>query len=266
MAGWEQRERKILEAISEYGEKGQRPRFTDIIQSTGLTSPEAELGFQALLDSGYVTGTDGRSYDGFDYLNIRLLPPGLQALGLWQAGPNINSPSAPGEITPDRTLSLFISHSSKDSDFVLSLIGLLRSALRLPAREIRCTSIDGYRLPVGAHTKEHLRVEIHRAEAFIGVISPNSLKSAYVMFELGARWGAGKHLAPVLAPDTSPAVLEGPLSDINALKGDDPAQLHQLVVDLASHLGLQAEAPHVYQREVDNIAAHTRFNDYSGYH
>lgn len=56
-------------------------------------------------------------------------------------------------------LSVFISHSSNDRNFVVLLIHLLRSALNIPAEEIRCTSVDGYRLPAGANAAEQLRRE-----------------------------------------------------------------------------------------------------------
>jgi hypothetical protein len=63
-------------------------------------------------------------------------------------------------------------------------------------------SIDGYRLPGGADTDIQLRQEVHEADAFIGVISSHSISSLYVAFELGARWGAGRPLIPLITPIT----------------------------------------------------------------
>jgi hypothetical protein len=51
-----------------------------------------------------------------------------------------------------RGLSIFISHSSKDGDLALALIELLKAGLALAADQIRCSSVDGYRLPVGVNT------------------------------------------------------------------------------------------------------------------
>src|SRR5215510_4038610 len=99
---------------------------------------------------------------------------------------------------------LFISHSSKDLQLVRALIDLLRSALSISPEDLRCTSLDGYRLPAGVGTDDQLRLEVHDADAFIGVISYHSLQSLYVVFELGARWGARKHLVPLLAPGVTP--------------------------------------------------------------
>jgi hypothetical protein len=155
-------------------------------------------------------------------------------------------------ITP--VLKLFVSHSSKDTELVKLLISLLRSALNLKTTEIRCTSVDGYRLSGGANTMDDLRREVHDAQAFIGVISPASLDSLYVAFELGARWGAHKHLLPILVPGADPKMLSGPLAGINALRCDRAGQLHQLIDDLAKQLDLTAEPPAAFQDQIDQIA------------
>lgn len=257
---WDEREGPILRALSKFERSGIRPNFKDIVRTTGLQETAAEFGLESLLDAGYVAGIDSRSMDGFDYLELRLLPLGRQAIGEWYHAPHSDS----DQITSDEggvALRLFISHSSRDAAFVSLLISLLRNALSLPAREIRCTSVDGYRLPAGANTKEQLRYEIHQASTFIGIISDSSLQSSFVMFELGARWGANKHLAPVLAPDVEPSVLRGPLQDFNALRGDSAAQLHQLIQDLAETLGINPSSPAAYQDSLERIlklSTHTR--------
>src|SRR5689334_1801967 len=81
-------------------------------------------------------------------------------------------------------MDIFISHSSKDAEIVQALIELIRSSLNTPAKRIRCTSINGYKLPIGVTTDEQLRTEIFGAKAFIGIISSASINSTYVLFEL----------------------------------------------------------------------------------
>ena len=91
-------------------------------------------------------------------------------------------------------IKIFISHSSEDIQLAEGIIDLLKNALRLSSKDIRCTSVDGYRLPGGAKTEEQLRNEVCSCETLIGLISPNATDSLYVLFELGARWGSNKHL------------------------------------------------------------------------
>ena len=58
------------------------------------------------------------------------------------------------------TRRVFISHSSKDIAVAKALVDLLRLAVGLNHRDIRCTSIDGYRLEVGADTDAELKKEL----------------------------------------------------------------------------------------------------------
>lgn len=151
-----------------------------------------------------------------------------------------------------RGLAIFISHSSKDADLALALIDLLEAGLALTATQIRCSSVDGYRLPVGVNTEGKLREEVNAAKVVVGLITPHSLSSYYVMFELGARWGANLFLAPVLA-GVKAGDLSGPLSLLNALSANNDAQLHQLLEDIARHLGLQVQPAASYIRNVTAV-------------
>lgn len=154
--------------------------------------------------------------------------------------------------TTHRGLSIFISHSSKDAEFAAALIDLLTAGLALRADQIRCSSVDGYRLPVGANTEGQVREEVNAARVVVGLITPSSLSSYYVMFELGARWGAGLLLAPLLA-GVKGRELSGPLSLLNALSASSDSQLHQLIGDIAKHLELERQPPESYMRNVKAV-------------
>lgn len=157
------------------------------------------------------------------------------------------------EKAPSMKIELFISHNSKDVAIAEALIDLFRSALVMPAETIRCTSVNGYRLSAGASTDDQLRQEVHEAKAFIGIVTPNSLKSAYVLFELGARWGARRHLAPLLALGVDPKALGKPLENLNALQASDTGQVQQLVTEVSRVLGREPQPPAVYQKNVDAV-------------
>lgn len=163
------------------------------------------------------------------------------------------SKSKESEPKAGKAVGIFISHSSEDLEFTRLLLALLGSALKLPAASIRCTSVDGHRLPGGADTDEQLRREVHDATAFIGVISAASMNSMYVAFELGARWGAERHLLPLLTPGADVSILSGPLSGINALRSDNQSQLHQMIGEVADLLGVNPEPAHAFQAEIDAL-------------
>lgn len=147
---------------------------------------------------------------------------------------------------------IFVSHSSKDVDLAKALINLLKSALGLPANQIRCSSVDGYRLPVGVNTENKLREEVKAAKVVIGLITPSSLTSHFVMFELGARWGAGLFLAPLLA-GVVPSELKGPLSLLNVLSADTQSKLIQFVEDIAKQLDINAQSTASYLDEINAV-------------
>lgn len=150
-------------------------------------------------------------------------------------------------------LDIFISHSSSDTIFVEKLIELLRSSLNISAQRIRCSSVDGYRLSVGVNTDEQLRKEVHDAEILIGVITPFSMKSAYVLFGLGARWGAKRKMFPVLACGADPSILGGPLKAVNSLDCNSVSQIHQLIDEISNTLQISKESPALYQNQIDQL-------------
>ena len=67
------------------------------------------------------------------------------------------------------SMKVFISHSSADVEIAKRIIKLLRVSLNLQPNDIRCTSVDGYKLPVGINTDETLKIEVHQSTAFIGM-------------------------------------------------------------------------------------------------
>ena len=161
--------------------------------------------------------------------------------------------STPAEGGSDM-LKVFISHSSNDAELAAGLVNLIRSALNLSAREIRCTSVEGYKLSGGADTDETIRDELLEAPVFVGLISDASFESAYVLFELGARWGAKKRLVPLLAHGVETSILKGPISGINALRCDKEADLYQFVGEASEHLEINAESPAAYQSLIKAVA------------
>ena len=145
-------------------------------------------------------------------------------------------------------IDVFISHSSEDARLAEALIVFLRDALSLEPSRIRCTSVDGYRLPAGANTENHLRAEIADAMYFLALITRASLRSPWVLIELGARWAAEKPLMPLLAKGATIESLQGPTASFNALRCDKETDMQQLVHEVATELGRVAPQPSVYRK------------------
>lgn len=181
---------------------------------------------------------------GYRYIDRQIVKVDLKK----QSTPRNHEP--PGATS---SMKVFISHSSADKYVAEAFVNLIRASLRLAARDIRCTSVDGYRLPGGADAADQLRQEVFESEVFVALLSPTSIASMFVMFELGARWGARKHLIPVLVRGLVPSALKPPLSAIHAVNGAEQGQLHQLLEDIASTLDLKLEPAAAYLASLEGF-------------
>ena len=167
---------------------------------------------------------------GNDYLERR-----TQETLLGASTKNTTKAQSPTTVKEEQDpLAIFISHSSKDKDIAELLIHLLKDALSLNVEDIRCSSVPGYTFEAGVSIEESVKREAFGAEAFVGLLTPNSLRSTWVLFELGARWGADKRIVPVLAKGSSVSDLDGPLPGSVLLNSSNEDELYQLVRDLAS--------------------------------
>jgi hypothetical protein len=120
-------------------------------------------------------------------------------------------------------------------------------------RSTRDSRQPGYRLEGGAKTDEQLLKESLGANVFIALLSQQSLRSTYVLFELGARWGADRHLFPLVVAGMSASELRPPLNGRNAHSAAIEDHLLQLVDEVASKLGLSLAKPSVYTAQVKEL-------------
>jgi hypothetical protein len=135
-------------------------------------------------------------------------------------------------------IKVFISHSSSDHDLVSAFVKALQEAVTLQDGDIRCTSLPGYRLRTGIGLSSTLRKELAEAQFVIGILTPESLESGSVMFELGAGWGMEKWVVPVVA-GVEYEDLPGPLKERSAADATNHAELEQLFQEMAEGLALK---------------------------
>lgn len=215
----------------------------ELREVTNLPTPDFEAADEYLLTSKICQGTMGGDV-GQRWLTVKGVD--YVKMSRTEKSEAITTPDQP-------TIDIFVSHSSKDARIAKALVLLLRAALNIPANRIRCTSVDGYRLRGGAHTDHELRRELKDAKVFVGLITRRSVQSTYVLFELGARWGAELPLVPMLVISSDQDLLRGPLGGFNALACDSRSQIHQLIDDVAVHLGVSSESAASYQDCVDEV-------------
>jgi Hypothetical protein (DUF2513)/TIR domain len=144
-----------------------------------------------LIDSGLVQGQTLKDHKGVvrGAAILNLTPQGHDFLDRLRKQPDNTSDSNGGNANID----IFVSHSKHDEEFARAVIELLIEALKIPRTHIRCASVVGHQLRGGMSIESKLRQEINASRVFLGLLTPKSLSSAYVMFELGARWGIKRY-------------------------------------------------------------------------
>lgn len=128
---------------------------------------------------------------------------------------------------------IFVSHRHKDEAVARALVNLLESAFQVDKEDVRCTSVQPYTLSPGDRTSERLRAEIRGAEVVLGLLSPDTAESKYVLAELGASWGANVPTFPLLVRGATFADVPEPLTERHSLSLEKEESCTQLVDEIA---------------------------------
>ena len=102
-------------------------------------------------------------------------------------------------------------------------------------------------------TGPQLQEELLKATVFIGLLTQDSLKSSYVLFELGARWGATTGLKPLVAAGLEVSAVKSPLREHHVQSCDLETDLHQFLYEIAERLGLELLRPHFYASQLRRL-------------
>jgi TIR domain len=132
------------------------------------------------------------------------------------------------------SVRVFISHSERDAELVGPMYDWLKCGLGLGDHEIRCTSIDkdagGNNVAV-----ESLRNDLEAADAVVGLLTSNSLRSHWVGMEMGASW-LKKCLCLIRGPGMMPRDLPAPLPAFTAVGYCEKQAMRGLLQKLASRM------------------------------
>lgn len=158
-----------------------------------------------------------------------------------------------------RSPRIFVSHAHDDADLAGRLVAVLRHGLcGIDAADLRCTSQSAHGLLPGEQLSSTLRSNVTAARAVVGLLTPHSLASPYVLFELGAAWGAG---VPIVAVRVGTARSAGPLDEYLSVSPTDEDAVEGLVLGVARAAGLQCERMSAFRpatRALLEMTRHTR--------
>jgi hypothetical protein len=141
---------------------------------------------------------------------------------------------------------IFISHSSKDANYVDVFVELLET-LGMTKGQIVCSSVPSYGIPLGENIYEWLVNEFQKSELHVVYIfSKNYYSSAAALNEMGAAWAMKHKWTGILLPGFSFEQLDGCIDKNQiSIKLDDPStvmlkqRLNELKDDLVSEFELE---------------------------
>ena len=154
---------------------------------------------------------------------------------------SVNPPEARN--TSSKELLLVVMHSSQDEALAEAISDLLKSALGLVSGQIRRHS-EGH-WPAGTKSQAAFPEELKASKLVVGLITPRSLASSSLMFDLGARWGAGLPVTLLLA-EVRPDDLAGALHFVDTQIIVDETSLQQFIESVSKPLALRLQNPQLY--------------------
>lgn len=151
------------------------------------------------------------------------------------------------------SIKIFVSHSAIDEKLAGALVDCIFSCMILEDEEVRCTSVPGHKLGIGSDAAQILRDELDETGVVIGLLTGNAIKSSWVLFELGATWGAQKKIQPLIADDINYSDLPGPLTGKHAAKLSEKNDLIQFIAELSSTVKAKTRTPAKIDSAIDRL-------------
>lgn len=133
--------------------------------------------------------------------------------------------------TKSKEARLFISHSTKDTEYVKEFVRFLE-AIGMPEGSIFCSSVEGYKIEWGQDIYDYLETEFNNPNKDLIVLfmlSDNYYNSAACLNEMGATWVLKKEYRSILLPGFKYEKIDGAIDAKRiGIKFDDPNLTYDL--------------------------------------
>ena len=163
---------------------------------------------------------------------------GIYNLLMKNASKQLNTNMNKNEKTP----LVFISHASKDKEFVEALVDLLEG-IGLTKENLFCSSVDGYGIPLSQDIFETLRGLFNKHDLYVVFVhTPRFYDSHVCLNEMGAAWVLKTDFCSILSHDMSFEDMDGVVNkqslSIKVDSSDAPFRLNEFKDKLINLLGL----------------------------
>ena len=160
---------------------------------------------------------------------------------------------------------IFISHSHSDETIADLLVDFLGEAIEVSKGDIRCTSDPNHGLDFSsASISDQLKNDLKNAGALIVLVTVDSLRSPWILFEVGSFWTTDKLVAPIVGPGLEFEDLPGPLKGYRSIRITNEGANHELN-ELVNQLNQRLALPFtgITRRRANKLSAFiTQFRDW----
>ncbi|HZE63679.1 MAG TPA: toll/interleukin-1 receptor domain-containing protein [Pyrinomonadaceae bacterium] len=98
------------------------------------------------------------------------------------------------EEKPKDSIRVFVSYAREDKGPASELIGQL-------SRQSNFHVFTTDKMSAGENWQSKIKKELSKSDYFLVILSPTSIESKWVQFELGAAWGLNKFIIPVVTSE-----------------------------------------------------------------
>lgn len=160
------------------------------------------------------------------------------------------------EVQPGKIQKIFISHSSKDKEFVGILLDLIE-AIGVKQDQIFCSSYSGYGVALGEDFLARIRRELDSQVLVIFVLTRNFYESPIALCEMGAAWIKTSEHIPILVPPFDFKDVRGVFPVSQGIKLNDTDGLNGLKVRLETAFQIKGNShPSVWERKRNLLLDH----------
>jgi TIR domain len=151
-------------------------------------------------------------------------------------------------------IRLFVSHSHYDKKIAAALVDVIEATM-VPRERILCTSHDNpkYREPEGVDVSRYLRDHLTQSSCVIGLLTPNSMKSPWCLFELGGAWALATRTYPLLAGGLSQEDLPAALKGTDAAQLTESEEIRRVLANVRRALGWDQRVKGSAAKEIDHL-------------
>lgn len=116
----------------------------------------------------------------------------------------------------------FISHKETDGVIAKATVELLLESLDISPDDVFCSSVPGHTLKFGTTIESQIRNGLCEGDVLIALLTKDSIRSTWVLFELGAAWALGRLAVPIMGLGLAYSDLPGSLAQYPCISLNEP--------------------------------------------